>query len=146
MSAPDLAVFVNQLEIAREVSSDDVVGAVTATTHVEGVERGEISVTFVELKTIIALNKTHLDRSGPTDVIAFELGAPGEPLGDIYICPEIARESAAEYGVEPRLELLRLVIHGTLHVLGHRHPEGSDREESEMFRKQDAILDSLLGS
>ena len=112
MSAPGLDVFVNQLENAREVSSDEVTRAVKATAQTEGIERGEISVTFVDRKTIVALNKTHLDRPEPTDVIAFELGVPGEPLGDIYICAEIARESAAEYGVEARLELLlRMILH-----------------------------------
>ncbi len=146
MSAPGLDVFVNQLEIAREVSSDEVTRAVKATAQTEGIERGEISVTFVDRKTIVALNKTHLDRPEPTDVIAFELGVPGVPLGDIYICAEIARESAAEYGVETRLELLRLVVHGALHVLGYEHPDDSDRGESEMFRRQEAILASLLDS
>ncbi len=146
MSKPGPTVSVNQLEIAKEVSSDDITRAVQATAANEGVERGEISVTFVERPTIVALNQTHLDRAGPTDVIAFELGEPGEPLGDIYVCPQVARESAAEYGVDPRVELLRLVIHGTLHVLGHDHPEGLEREKSEMFRRQESILASLTNA
>jgi len=39
---------------------------------------------------------------------------------------------------------LRLVVHGVLHVLGHDHPAGPGREESEMFRRQEEILSRLL--
>ncbi|NIR46201.1 MAG: rRNA maturation RNase YbeY [Gemmatimonadetes bacterium] len=105
---------------------------------------GEVSVTFVEPSDIAALNQRHLDRVGPTDVLAFQLGEPDAPLGDIYICPDRARESALEYDLEAREELLRLVVHGTLHVLGHEHPDGPDRESSEMFRRQEEILACLL--
>jgi Uncharacterized protein family UPF0054. len=42
-----------------------------------------------------------------------------------------------------REELARLVIHGTLHILGLEHPEGDDRFSSPMWRKQERILESL---
>ena len=41
-------------------------------------------------------------------------------------------------------ELLRLTIHGTLHVVGYRHPQGDERFESEMYQKQEALLENLL--
>jgi probable rRNA maturation factor len=97
----------------------------------------------LDVNAITALNETHLDRQGPTDVIAFNLGERQAPLGDIYVCPEIARESAGEYGVPLREELLRLVIHGMLHVLGYDHPDGPEREESELYRRQEEILSRL---
>jgi probable rRNA maturation factor len=137
-------IHVNQLELADEVSREDVERAVTAVLAAEDTTAAEISVTFVASPAIAELNRKHLDRPGPTDVIAFQLGEPDAPLGDIYICPESARESAQDYDVEPREELLRLVVHGTLHVLGYEHPEGPDREASEMFRRQEEILTHLF--
>jgi len=113
---------------------------VLATAEATGVEDGEISITFLDATAIAALNESHLQRQGPTDVIAFNLAEPKEPLGDVYICPDVARQSAEEYDVELREELLRLVVHGVLHVFGYDHPEGPEREESEMFRRQEAIL------
>jgi probable rRNA maturation factor len=43
-------------------------------------------------------------------------------------------------GVSAQEELLRLVVHGTLHVLGHDHPESDARTKSPMWRKQERIL------
>ena len=144
MTASELVVHVNRVDSGEAVTHDDVIRAVTAVAEVEDVKGGEISITFLDAAAIAALNETHLARQGPTDVIAFNLGAPRTPLGDIYICPDSARESAAEYGVDLREELLRLVVHGMLHVVGYDHPEGADREESEMYSVQEELLSRIL--
>lgn len=107
--------------------------------------RGEMSVTFVGEEEIRDLNRRFLGRDRPTDVIAFQLGEAGDLLGDVYICPEVARRQAAEAGVDAREEVLRLVVHGTLHVLGHDHPEGEERWDSEMFRLQERIVERVGG-
>jgi probable rRNA maturation factor len=104
---------------------------------------GEISVSFVSEQEIRELNLQYLGIDGPTDVIAFELGGRGTLLGDIYIAPEVARLRAAEWDVTVSEELLRLVVHGVLHVLGHDHPSGDDRLESTMFRLQEEVLRRL---
>ncbi len=144
MTSSELRVHANQVELAAEVTHDEVIGAVRTTAAAEGVGQGEISVTFVEAPAIATLNRTHLGHPGPTDVIAFNLAQPDEPLGDIYICPDVARASAAELGLAPREELLRLVVHGVLHLLGWDHPEGPERLESDMFRRQEELLAQLL--
>ncbi|MEX1186944.1 MAG: rRNA maturation RNase YbeY [Gemmatimonadaceae bacterium] len=61
-------------------------------------------------------------------------------LGDIYICPDIVRKNAAHYGAGMREELARVIVHGTLHVLGYDHEPGEDRVSSDMWRKQERIL------
>ena len=104
-----------------------------------------MSITFVGRRAIARLNKSHLDRSGPTDVISFGFAraTPNDPvIGDIYICPEVARDNARARRASVREEMTRLVVHGVLHVLGHDHPEGAerDRERSEMWRKQERIV------
>ena len=48
-------------------------------------------------------------------------------IGDIYICPKVARQNAAERDTGVREELSRLVIHGVLHVLGYDHPDDAAR-------------------
>jgi probable rRNA maturation factor len=139
-----LVVHANRLETASGLEAADVERAVLATAEAEGVASGEISVTFLDADGIAALAGAHLGRTEPTDVIAFNLAEPADPLGDVYICPAVAEESAREYGVELREELLRLVVHGGRHVLGYDHPEGPERTESEMFRRQEEILSQIL--
>jgi len=110
----------------------------------EGVRAGEVSITLLGDEGIQDLNQEYFGRDWPTDVIAFSLQSPGDPvLGDIYVGFEQARRQATELGIPLDEELLRLVIHGTLHLMGHEHPEGEDRFESEMFLKQEKLLASL---
>ena len=51
--------------------------------------------------------------------------------------------NAAEHGEAERREILRLVIHGSLHVIGLDHPEGPERDSSSMFDAQEELLRSL---
>lgn len=143
MTATGLTVHVNRIELAPCITHEEVVRAVLLVAEEEGVAEGEVSVTFLDTAAMAALNETHLQIAGATDVIAFNLGEPSDPLGDVYVCPEVAESSALEYGVELREELQRLVVHATLHLLGYEHPEGPERLESAMFRRQEAILSRL---
>lgn len=103
----------------------------------------ELSVTFVTDAAIAVLNSRYLKRSDPTDVLAFSLG--DDPLvGDIYVSVETARRNATQFGIPLMEELLRLVIHGTLHVMGHDHPEGDARDQSTMFQLQESLVGRLL--
>jgi len=140
----ELVIHVNIGEAADVITPADVGQAIIAVAEAEDINGGEISITFVDPATIATLNQTHLEREGPTDVISFNLGEPRMPLADVYICPEIAGESAKELNIELREELLRLVVHGMLHVVGHDHPEGEERTQSPMFIRQESILSQLL--
>ncbi len=143
MTERALTVHVNGSEAVSALTAREVELAVVATVEAEEIEVGEFSITFIDGPAIAALHEQHLQIPGATDVIAFSLGEPDLPLGDVYICPEVAEESAREYGVALREELLRLVVHGVLHVLGHDHPQGPERADCEMFRLQEEILARL---
>jgi probable rRNA maturation factor len=113
----------------------------------ERVRDALVSIAFVSPREIARLNKRHLRHTGPTDVISFALrgarnGGRQPIVGDIYIAPDVARENAARFAGGVREELARLVVHGTLHVLGHDHPQGSDRTRSPMWRRQERLLAS----
>ena len=121
----------------------------TAVLKAEGVRDALVSIAFVSAREITRLNKRHLAHAGATDVISFALGAGKERsaahpvVGDIYIAPEVARANAIRFGGGVREELARLVIHGTLHVLGHDHPDGTARTSSPMWRRQERLLSSV---
>ena len=123
-----------------------VADAARAVLRAEGVKHALLSVTFVSRRAITAMNRRHLRRDRPTDVIAFGLGAQGRNgpiVGDVYISPDAARESARANGVGVREELIRLVVHGTLHTLGHDHPDTDARTASPMWTRQEQLVRRL---
>jgi probable rRNA maturation factor len=131
--------------VTPPVEPERVEAAVRHVLREEGVEAAEISVALVGDDEIASLNADYLQHEGPTDVISFALHEKGDPpLGDVYVDVEQALRQAAEFGATPAEEVLRLAVHGTLHVLGYDHPEGADRTGSEMFARQEALLRGFL--
>ena len=109
----------------------------------ERVRNVRLSIAFVTDREIARLNWEHLRHRGPTDVVSFRFaaGAKNGPItGDVYIAPGVARRNAAMHGTGVREELLRLVVHGVLHVLGHDHPTDDSRIHSPMWRRQERLL------
>ena len=117
--------------------------AVRRTLAAASATEGEVSVTLLGDVEIQALNREYLGADRPTDVIAFSLG-DGETLGDVYVGFERAGIQASEHGIPLEEELVRLAIHGTLHVLGHDHPDGPERARSAMFELQERLLREVL--
>jgi len=141
--AIDVSSSVRRLLVSRPRVKEAAAAVLTA----EGVRDAMLSITFVGRAAMSELNRRYLGHRGPTDVISFGLGrhgGKGPVVGDIYICPEIARANAKRQGVSSQEELLRLVVHGTLHTLGYDHPEGATRTESKMWRRQERILARVI--
>jgi probable rRNA maturation factor len=116
---------------------------VELTMSAEKIRDAMISVAFVGKTAIAALNRNYLKHAGPTDVISFGMKRDdhkGPVIGDIYICTEIAARNAMRLKISARQEIERLVVHGSLHVAGHDHPEDESRTSSPMWRKQEKIL------
>ncbi|MEQ9400536.1 MAG: rRNA maturation RNase YbeY [Longimicrobiales bacterium] len=119
--------------------------AVRATLAAEGVDRAEVSLTLLADAEIQALNLEYLGKDRPTDVIAFDLADEGgPPLGDVYVGADQARRQADELEVDLSEELVRLAVHGTLHVLGHDHPDGPERVDSPMYALQERMVAAVL--
>lgn len=119
--------------------------AVSATLGAEGRTDVEVSVALLGDADMRELNRRYLDSDQPTDVLAFSLADDEGVVGDVYVGFEQAARQATELGIALEEELARLAIHGTLHVLGHSHPEGTEREESTMFRLQEGLVGKLFG-
>jgi probable rRNA maturation factor len=112
----------------------------------ERVRHALVSITLVDRRAIARLNSTHLRHNAETDVISFgftRATAKDPVVGDIYICPAVGRENALVRREPVRRELVRLVVHGVLHILGYEHPEDEDRENSPMWRRQEKLVAQL---
>ena len=111
----------------------------------EGVDRAELSVSFVETGEIEELHERFMDEPGPTDVLSFPLGEAEGPakdgaedgdgtrhLGDVVVAPaEAERNNPADPDGEIRL----LLVHGILHLLGYDHEEEDAR--TRMWERQE---------
>jgi probable rRNA maturation factor len=104
-----------------------------------GENRGtkNISLALVGKEEIKKLNKKFRGKNKPTDVLSFDLSTnyplptTNSYLGEIVICPEVVKEKEEE--------ILRVFIHGILHLLGYDH-EKSKAEEIKMQEKEDFYL------
>ncbi len=131
--------------VTPPVRPERLEAAVRHVLRAEGVAEAEISVALLADGAIAAMNDQYLEHEGPTDVITFAMHEGDEPpLGDVYVGVEQAVRQAAEFGATPEEEVLRVAVHGVLHVLGYQHPEGPERMQSEMFVRQEELLRSFL--
>ena len=146
---PRLEIRVSFAGERRALSVPTVRRAVT--TVLDGQETGagagaaSVTVTFMSSHRMRALNRRMFGRDYATDVIAFSLPHAGRLIGDVYVCPSHARRAARRFDVTPREELLRLVVHGVLHVLGYKHPDDGTRTQSPMWELQERYVRVLTG-
>jgi probable rRNA maturation factor len=98
----------------------------------EGIERAELSVSFVEAAEMAELHERFMDEPGPTDVLSFPLDDVDEAegresvrlLGDVVVAPSEAERNNPG---DPEAELRLLLVHGILHLLGYDHDEEDAR-------------------
>lgn len=133
----------------------------------EGVRgAAELSLIFVDEATITEMNRVHMGKDAPTDVLAFPIDAvvvdespgPGRVsrgpdrdvpdgddfpllLGDVVVCPLVASRQAPTHAGNVDDELALLVTHGVLHVLGYDHAD--DDERIAMRARETSLLEDL---
>jgi probable rRNA maturation factor len=102
----------------------------------EGIERAELSVSFVDQDEIAGLHERFMDEAGPTDVLSFPLDDVDEDgvrlLGDVVVAPT---EAARNNPSDPAAELRLLLVHGILHLLGYDHED--DGARTRMWERQE---------
>ncbi len=111
----------------------------------------ELAVTLVDEAAMAGLHEQWMGEPGPTDVMSFEMDElrPGsgdtkrfEPeealLGDVVICPAVAKRQAASAGHSFDAEVQLLLVHGILHLLGFDHADAE--QEQAMFAEQSRLL------
>jgi len=104
--------------------------------------QGEIRVIFVDDPYIRDLNRRFLNHDFETDVISFPIELDKSNFeGEIYISVDRAYNQAMLLSVHPEEELWRLVIHGTLHLLGYDDVQEEGRQR--MFKRQEQYLDEF---
>ena len=108
---------------------------------------GALNIALMNDASLAVLHGRYLNNPSPTDVIAFDLrDDPGDSTvdGEILISVDRARAEAARRRLPVRQELLRYVIHGTLHLLGLDDATPAGRQR--MRRAEGRLLKALSGA
>lgn len=111
----------------------------------------DLGIVFIDEDPMTELHVKWMDEPGPTDVLSFPMdelrpgvegiGSQDGILGDVVICPQVAQKQALAAGHEAINEVLLLLTHGILHLVGFDHAE--PEEEAEMFGLQRELLQSF---
>ena len=126
-----------------ELVAEELIGLATEVLTQEGLANKSIELTihFIDEEAMAELNSEYMEGTGATDVLAFPLDDPkdfpdGEflLLGDVLICPKVAKRQATQHSYETEISLL--LIHGILHLLGYDHAEQEEREIMESRQKE----------
>jgi len=105
-------------------------------------EKAVVEVNLVGERRMARLNRTYKGRRGAAEILTFPYpGRPGpgaaeRPVGEIYLCwPRLCR-GAASAGVPRRSYLLRLFVHGAVHLRGYRHDTPAAGARMEALEKR----------
>jgi probable rRNA maturation factor len=115
--------------------------AVRGVLRGEGCAAAEVRVILIDHARCIALNRRYLRHRGTTDVISFPMGEGKDVEGEVYVNVDQAHAQAGRYRVSGRNETIRLVVHGTLHLLGYDDRTAAHRRIMKL--REDAYVDFL---
>ncbi len=104
---------------------------------------GDINIIFCDPEYLLNINRKYLDHDYYTDVITFPYSDPEEKKinGDIFIDVETVKQNAVKYKQLFFKEILRVIIHGILHLVGEND---TTREQSESMKKaEDKALQKI---
>ncbi len=114
------------------------------TIHAEGYELAELNFILCSDEYLLDINQQYLDHDTYTDVITFDNSEePKTILGDIFISIERIQENARTFKGTVHEELCRVMVHGTLHLLGYM--DKTKAEKTLMTQKEDHYLTLLKG-
>lgn len=108
----------------------------------EGYELSELNFILCSDEYLLRINQDFLQHDDYTDVITFDNSEqPKTIVGDIFISMDRIKENAQQFGSATRVELCRVMIHGTLHLLGYK--DKTKTAKTLMTSKEDFYLEKL---
>lgn len=121
------------------------------------IEEVELGITLVAAREMTRLNESFLRHAGSTDVITFDYSESGPRdvkrqttiHGELFVCMDEAVLQACRFRTTWQSEVVRYVVHGILHLLGHDDHRAGDRrrmkrEENRLLRRLGARFDLVF--
>ncbi|HIV98354.1 MAG TPA: rRNA maturation RNase YbeY [Candidatus Ornithospirochaeta avicola] len=151
MTTRKTEIYFESDEMRNEIDEGSVLSFIENASRALGLE-GNFSLSFISDDEMRRLNNEYRNMDSSTDVLTFALDDDAsfpsfdfeeKELGDIFISPSFIRKNSEEFSVPYSQELMRLVLHGMMHLMGYDH-ESNDFEKEEMLIKQEEILRAIL--
>ena len=140
-----MAVEISNRQRRMRLDRAEIAELAAAALEAEGTP-ADVSIAFVNSKTITDLNRRYLGRGNPTDVIAFplqdDLGDDSAYLGEAVVCTDVAAAEARTRGIDPTDEVYLYTVHGLLHLLGHT--DDTPAKRAAMNRRARSIVRRFL--
>ena len=115
---------------------------ITATIKEEDYALNELNFIFCSDAYLLRINQDYLQHDDYTDVITFDNAEKLKTIvGDIFISIDRIKENAAQFKSTTEIELCRIMIHGTLHLLGYK--DKTKAAKAQMTAKEDYYLSQL---
>jgi probable rRNA maturation factor len=143
-----MKILIRSLQRRRSLNKKRILNTASRILSILEQQNAELSILFVGDRKMKQLNTEYRGIRKTTDVLSFETGLPFIPegadnvLGDIVISVPKAESQARTYGSGFYDEVSRLLVHGTLHLLGYEH-EGSEYKASRMRKKEEELIDAI---
>jgi probable rRNA maturation factor len=116
---------------------------ITATIAAEGYQLAELNFILCSDDYLLRINQDYLQHDDYTDVITFDNSEELKMIvGDIFISVDRIKENAKQFGADEWTELCRVIIHGTLHLLGYK--DKTKAAKTKMTAKEDFYLGELV--
>ena len=144
-----MGVLIANNQSKKKVNLKKIRTTAQAVLNALGCPEGELSVLIVDDRGMADLNARHLNRAGPTNVIAFPMREGDhsdinpDVLGDVVISVDTAHHEAGRAGMETMERFNELLIHGILHLVGYDHV--NSEEEAAVMEKKSSELMKLIG-
>lgn len=123
------------------INQAKLAGWITGVAASHGKKAGEINYLFCSDSKILEYNNLYLEHDFYTDIITFDYSEENRISGDIFIGIETVSSNAALLKLNEEHELLRVIIHGVLHLCGFKDKTPSD--EAIMHQQEDIALSYL---
>jgi probable rRNA maturation factor len=106
------------------------------------IERAELGINLVAAREMTLINETFLKHEGSTDVITFDYSEKRKQLhGELFVCVDDGIAQAKQFKTGWQSEIVRYIIHGVLHLLGHDDLKPKLRDK--MKREENRLLRGL---
>ncbi len=140
-----MAIYFHDEKISSELKNKRSVKAwLNAILKTEKKLAGQINIIFTTDKHLLEINRKYLDKDYYTDIITFDYSEGKYISGDLFISLERVSENAKEYKTETQNELMRVMAHGLLHLIGYG--DSTEDEKNHMRRLEDRCLEYSPGS
>lgn len=135
-----MEIFFHREEVKTDVKEKKrIKNWIKATINSEGKTGETINIIFTSNSKIKYLNRKYLKRNYITDIIAFNYNRDDLISGDLFLNPETIKKNAGKYKTKFSEEILRVIIHGVLHLIGYN--DKNKEEKLVMKEKENLFLE-----